>query len=199
MTVNGQSDVVRGRATTKSKRRNRRTKMPNPDYLPSIVYLIHRIAVRVEDSINAKARKYRLRVGEIRVLMRILSHGDLSVGELAEMTSIEPSALSHLLRRLGAEGWIKRTRGETDNRVVLVRLTERGRKFAATLQPYIGEYNDAATQGIRPDQLLALRSQLEHIYHNIIRLEHSLHDFPEFEGTRRSRRTERNQRPARDL
>ncbi len=75
---------------------------------PSIVYLIHRIAARLEDSINAKARKYRLRIGEIRVLMRILSHGDLNVGQLASMTSIEPSALSHLLRRLVQEGWVTR-------------------------------------------------------------------------------------------
>lgn len=146
---------------------------------PSFAYLIHRIAVRLEDSINAKARKYRLRVGEIRVLMRILNHGDLSVGELAQRTSIEPSALSHLLKRLADEGWVVRNRNTKDNRLVHVGLTERGRDFAKTLQPYIREYNDAATDGIKPEQLLILRSQLEKIYDNIVRLEGSLHDFPE--------------------
>jgi DNA-binding MarR family transcriptional regulator len=155
--------------------------MPRPGRQRSIAYLIHRIAVRIEDSINAKARKYRLRIGEIRVLMRLLDYGDLSVGELAERTSIEPSALSHLLRRLEAEGWTARARSAKDSRQVLVSLTERGKKNAATLQPYIREYNQAAESGIKPEKLEDLYSQLETIYANIVRLEVSLHDFPEFD------------------
>jgi DNA-binding MarR family transcriptional regulator len=146
---------------------------------PSIAYLVHRIAARLEDSINAKARKYRLRIGEIRVLMRILDYGDLSVGRLADMTSIEPSALSHLLRRLAQEGWVTRTRSAKDNRLVHIGLTERGHDFAQTLQPYIHEYEGAVTQGIKADQLAALRAQLEKIYANIVQLESSLHDFPD--------------------
>lgn len=153
--------------------------MRNPR--PSIAYLIHRIAVRIEDSINAKARKYRLRVSEIRVLMRLLTHGDLSVGQLAEMTSIEPSALSHLLRRLHAESLISRTRYTKDNRLVFINLTERGKKFASTLQPYIQEYNSAAENGIKAEQLEVLYAQLETIYTNIIKLESSLHQFPDFD------------------
>lgn len=154
---------------------------------PSIAYLIHRIAVRLEDSINAKARKYRLRIGEIRVLMRILDHGDLSVGRLADMTSIEPSALSHLLRRLAQGGWVTRTRSAKDNRLVHVGLTERGRDFAQTLQPYIHEYEGAVTQGIAADRRAALRAELEKIYRNIVELESSLHDFPEIEVGRARR------------
>lgn len=146
---------------------------------PSIAYLVHRIAARLEDSINAKARKYRLRIGEIRVLMRILDYGDLSVGRLADMTSIEPSALSHLLRRLAQGGWVTRTRSAKDNRLVHIGLTERGRDFAETLQPYIHEYEGAVTQGIAADRLGALRAELENIYQNIVRLESSLHDFPD--------------------
>jgi DNA-binding MarR family transcriptional regulator len=153
--------------------------MAKPNLQPSIAYLIHRIAARIEDSINAKARKYRLRISEIRVLMRILSHGDLSVGQLADMTSIEPSALSHLLRRLNQEGLVSRARSTMDNRLVLVSLTEAGRKLASTLQPHIQEYNYAAEKGIKAEQLEVLRAQLDTIYSNIIRLEDSLPDFPE--------------------
>jgi DNA-binding MarR family transcriptional regulator len=171
--------------------------MPQGTQQPSIVYLIHRIAVRLEDSINAKARKYRLRVGEIRVLMRILNYGDLTVGELAEMTSIEPSALSHLLRRLDTEGWVTRKRSDKDNRLVLVSLTPRGRQFAATLQPYLFEYNDAATNGIKADALTALREQLTSIYQNIVRLEDSLHDFPDMDmAAPKAKRNGRAQRAA---
>jgi DNA-binding MarR family transcriptional regulator len=168
--------------------------MPTPR--PSIAYLIHRIAVRIEDSINSKARKYRLRVSEIRVLMRLLTHGDLSVGQLAEMTSIEPSALSHLLRRLDKDGLIARTRYTKDNRLVFINLTPRGKKFASTLQPHIQEYNSAAEKGIRSEQLEILYAQLDTIYANIIKLEGSLHAFPDFDlqqpETRRPARVTRD-------
>ena len=153
--------------------------MPAPR--PSIAYLIHRIAVRIENSINSKARKYRLRVSEIRVLMRLLTHGDLSVGQLAEMTSIEPSALSHLLRRLDKEGLVSRTRYTKDNRLVFINLTPRGKKFASTLQPHIQEYNSAAERGIKAEQLEILYAQLDTIYTNIIKLESSHHEFPDFD------------------
>src|SRR5262245_7224317 len=138
---------------------------------PSISYLIHRIAVRLENSINSKARKYRLRIGEIRVLMRLLDHGDLPVGDLAQITSIAPSALSHLLQRLDSDGWITRARKRKDSRIVLVSLTQTGRNFAKMLQPYVSEYNDAAVQGIKPAEQAILRNLLEIIYHNIVRLE----------------------------
>lgn len=157
---------------------------------PSIAYLVHRIAARLEDSINAKARKYRLRIGEIRVLMRILDYGDLSVGRLADMTSIEPSALSHLLRRLAQQGWVTRTRSTRDSRLVHIDLTERGRDFAQTLQPYIHEYEGAVTHGIAAGQLPALRAHLEKIYQNIVRLESSLHDFPDIAVDRAKQRSQ---------
>ncbi len=174
--------------------------MPTPR--PSIAYLIHRIAVRIEDSINSKARKYHLRVSEIRVLMRLLNHGDLSVGQLAEMTSIEPSALSHLLRRLHKEGLVSRTRYTRDNRLVFINLTPRGKSFASTLQPHIQEYNSAAEKGIKAEQLEVLYAQLETIYTNIIKLEGSLHDFPDFDfdhpKTKRTGRSRRNGATQRD-
>jgi hypothetical protein len=100
------------------------------------------------------------------------------------MTSIEPSALSHLLRRLAQGGWVTRTRSAKDNRLVHIGLTERGRDFAQTLQPYIHEYEGAATQGIEDDRLVALRAELEKIYRNIMQLESSLRDFPDIDFDR---------------
>lgn len=147
---------------------------------PSIPYLIHRIAVRIEDSINARARKYGLKVSEIRVLMRLLDHGDMRVGELAELTSLEPSALSHTLRRIGEAGWISRTRAASDNRQVLVSLTAKGKRLARLLHPHIRRYNDVASRDIAPAQLRALRDALDRIYENIAGMQKSVPDFPDF-------------------
>ena len=150
---------------------------------PSIPYLIHRIAVRVEDSINKKARKYGLRIGEIRVLMRLFTYGPLHAGQLAQMTSIENSALSHLLRRLHARALLTRTRPSSDQRLVMVDLTARGRRIAALLRPHIRRYNDVATTGVSAGDIARLRELLGQVYDNVVRLEHALPEFPEPERT----------------
>ena len=149
---------------------------------PSIPYLIHRIAVRIEDSVNARARKYGLKVNEIRVLMRLVEHGDMRVGELAELTSLEPSTLSHTLRRIGAAGWIARNRAATDNRQVLVSLTPKGKRFARLLHPHIRRYNDVASEHISVAELRTLRGALDRIYQNLLGMDKSLPDFPDFDG-----------------
>ena len=158
---------------------------------PSFPYLIHRIAVRIEDSINAKARKYRLKVSEIRVLMRLLDHGDVRVGELAALTSLEPSALSHILRRLGEAGWVSRMRATSDNRQVLVSLTAKGRRLARLLHPHIRRYNDIAGRGLSAAQRLALRAALATIYENIVGMGQSLPDFPDFAADAAAARPQR--------
>lgn len=147
---------------------------------PSIPYLVHRIAVRIEESINAKAKKYGLRIGEIRVLMRLLDNGDLPVGELARMTSIEISTLSHILKRMSHDGWIARARHTKDNRSVLVSLTEKGRKLGIVLRPYIRRYNDLAVRRIPAAEIAQLRDVLGRIYENVLSTEASMPEFPDF-------------------
>lgn len=147
---------------------------------PSIPYLVHRIAVRIEDSINAKAKKYGLRIGEIRILMRLLDHGDLSVGELARMTSIEISTLSHILKRMSHNGWITRARHAKDNRSVLASLTDKGRKLAVVLRPYIRRYNDLAVRRIPAADVAHLRDILDRIYENVLSTQDSMPEFPDF-------------------
>ena len=172
--------------------------MPKSPPEPSIPYLIHRIAVRIEDSVNARARKYGLKVSEIRVLMRLLEHGDMRVGALAERTSLEISALSHTLRRLGEAGWIQRSRAASDNRQVLVSLTAKGKRLARLLHPHIRRYNDVARQGIPAAELRLLRRALDRIYDNIDGMRKSLPDFPDFsEPAPRPPRNKARRRPAR--
>ena len=165
---------------------------------PSIPYLIHRIAVRIEESVNARARKYGLKVNEIRVLMRLVEHGDMRVGDLAELTSLEPSTLSHTLRRIGEAGWIARNRAASDNRQVLVSLTPKGKRFARMLHPHIRRYNDVASDKIPASRLRALRQALDTIYRNIAGMDKSLPDFPDFadQGAASGPTRRRARRPA---
>ncbi|MNF90596.1 Organic hydroperoxide resistance transcriptional regulator [compost metagenome] len=51
----------------------------------------------------------------------------LTVGEISQHLLTDPGSLTPLLKRLEAEGLLKRTRSREDERVVLVHLSEQGR------------------------------------------------------------------------
>ncbi|MDD1014857.1 MULTISPECIES: MarR family winged helix-turn-helix transcriptional regulator [Pseudomonas] len=90
----------------------------------------------------------------------------LTVGEISQRLLTDPGSLTPLLKRLEAEGLLKRTRSHADERVVLVQLSEQGRALQARAKdvpPCIlaasGE-NLERLQQLQAD-LLALRANLQ--------------------------------------
>ena len=86
------------------------------DILPHpFAYRLHRIISVIEDKANRRIGAFGLRVQGLRVILW-LHGGTQLVGELAECTSLEPSALSHILRRLASAKLVARERVDSDNR-----------------------------------------------------------------------------------
>ncbi|MBD9678152.1 MarR family transcriptional regulator [Pseudomonas sp. PDM18] len=62
------------------------------------------------------------------IAMLVLWEEDgITVGEISSRMLTDPGSLTPLLKRLEAEGLITRTRSQADERVVQLRLTEKGR------------------------------------------------------------------------
>jgi DNA-binding MarR family transcriptional regulator len=82
---------------------------------------------------------------EVEVLA-VLGEGPRRITELAELEGLAQPTMTVLVRRLETRGWVSRTGHPDDGRVVLVAITERGRK---------------AVEAFRAEFLAALRSDLE--------------------------------------
>jgi DNA-binding MarR family transcriptional regulator len=82
---------------------------------------------------------------EVEVLA-VLGEGPRRITELAELEGLAQPTLTVLVRRLQARGWVSRAGHPDDGRVVLIAITERGRK---------------AVEAFRAEFLAALRSDLE--------------------------------------
>jgi DNA-binding MarR family transcriptional regulator len=63
------------------------------------------------------------------LLFGLRDHAHLSLGELAFAADLSPAAATEMLDSLAASGLVHRERSEHDRRVVLISLTERGRKL----------------------------------------------------------------------
>jgi len=144
-----------------------RTQRP-PDDQPSLPFLVHRIASRLEHQINRAAKVDGLKIEGIRILLRLLRGGDQRVGQLAIATSIEQSALSHMLKRMEASGLVSRGKAEErDVRTALVSLTLRGRRKAQKYAPLFKAIDDAWMEGISLPDRRRLKQMLRNIYERI--------------------------------
>ena len=82
-------------------------------------------------------RKYARHVREggisgrkMSALRYVLETGPRTIGQLGAYHYISDSSASEMVGQLEELGYVTRTRSEEDNRVVLVDLTQAGRKFA---------------------------------------------------------------------
>ncbi|ACY14191.1 MarR family winged helix-turn-helix transcriptional regulator [Haliangium ochraceum] len=65
------------------------------------------------------------------VMMVLWERDELTVSEIGERLFLDSATLTPLLKRLEAAGWVLRTRAKSDERQVIISLTEDGRALEA--------------------------------------------------------------------
>lgn len=103
------------------------------------------------------------------VLMVLWEHAPRTVGEIGERALLNSNTLTPLLKRLEAQGLIRRQRAVGDERVVEVHLTARGELLqaeCACVQHALREQIAMA-----PEKLLALKAGLDEFLEHLQRLE----------------------------
>ena len=134
----------------------------------TVPFLVARVAT-VMNGWHADFRKLGLSVLSVRVMAVLALNGGASVGELADATSIDPSTLSHILRRLERAKLVRKARQDHDNRSVRVTTTAKGRAIARRCQDTAVKHDRLLTCGLAPSQVRALKRALQRIYSNITR------------------------------
>ena len=95
---------------------------------------------RAADSVSTRVHAMlppELTVTQFGVLEALHHLGPLCQGELAEKLLKSGGNLTLVVSNLAKAGWVKRERGATDRRFVVVRLTPRGERLIAGLFPRI--------------------------------------------------------------
>lgn len=95
------------------------------------------------------------------VMLALWQHEPASVRELSRLLRLDAGTLSPLLKRLEASGLLVRARDTSDERVLAVTLTERGRALrrqAEGIPPAV-----VARLGMEVEELRALHATLSHV------------------------------------
>jgi DNA-binding MarR family transcriptional regulator len=141
------------------------TKLDLDNYLP---YLVNRVGTIIADQWGGEQlAPYRLSIAMWRVMAVLASKGGQRQIDLADLTSIEVSTLSRLVTRLVRMGIVSRTRSASSTREVVVKLTAKGKAQVARLVPPARDYEAAASAGVPPEELAAVKNALRRMYANM--------------------------------
>lgn len=99
------------------------------------------------------------------VMMVLWEQDQLTVSDIGERLFLDSATLTPLLKRMEAQGLLQRARARSDERQVIISLTEQGhalRKEAAQIMSAIQCASQCSIEEITSlrDQLVALRSKL---------------------------------------
>ena len=99
-----------------------------------------------------------LSIASMAVLGSLFRHGDLTVGELAALERVQPPSMTRKVNGLEAGGYVARRRHETDGRVVVVTLTDRGRERLLADRRRRDEWLPRQLRDLTPEERDVLRA-----------------------------------------
>lgn len=90
----------------------------------------------------------------------------ISQRELSVLLHVADSSVGRLLDRLERDEMVVRLTNESDRRVTMVMLTERGEALIKKLIPYGEKFNDDLTEGIKQEDLIVFQNVLDKMIEN---------------------------------
>jgi DNA-binding MarR family transcriptional regulator len=103
-------------------------------------------------------RDVELTYPQYLVMIVLWEQGDLTVKRMGELLRLDSGTLSPLLKRLESKGLVARVRSASDERSVIIELTEAGQELRVAAQQVPREIEAAA--GLGNDEVLALQDLL---------------------------------------
>ena len=112
-------------------------------------------------------KEYGLRVPEWRALAALYARKDSTMGELAELATIDRTTLTRTIDRMEEAGWLSRLADETDMRITRLALTAAGRRMFDRIWPEVQQLNALALDGLSRGEIESLRKTLERMRANL--------------------------------
>jgi DNA-binding MarR family transcriptional regulator len=152
----------------RERRRDReRTRVPSRDPRLGEVLEFMRVTWALDHALHRGSKRMRSNLGVTgpqRFVIRIVGRfPDLTAGRLAALLHLHPSTLTGVLRRLEAQGLLRRRADPVDRRRCLVVINAKGRRLNVETAGTIEAGVRRALHGASPRQLEAARELLSAI------------------------------------
>src|SRR3984893_9035183 len=125
------------------------------------------ILARRTRAINACLRPYSLDYSRWRVLAVLQEHSGATMGQLADLTSVDRTTLTRTLGLMEEARLVARKERESDRRSLVISLTPKGLRMFARILPLTLAETDRALTGFSSAEIGALRDRLRRIADNL--------------------------------
>jgi DNA-binding MarR family transcriptional regulator len=143
-----------------------KTKTDLPIPANALLHLDQQMCFALYSANLALHKVYRKLLGELDltypqylVMLVLWQRDEVTVSDIGEKLFLDSATLTPLLKRLETAGWLLRQRAKTDERQVIITLTDAGKALKEKAQG-IPEAVMCATE-CDIDEMVALKSQLE--------------------------------------
>ena len=130
-------------------------------------YLMNRITGRYNSTVQSSLSAMRMTTTKLRVLAVLSVIDGISVNELAVYTVTEQSTLSRTLASLEDEGYVRSDASDSDNRIRVNYLTQKGSRLFAESWPHMHKAYRQMFQGIPDDEADAFINTLRKMLRNV--------------------------------
>lgn len=96
--------------------------------------MLRKINDSVDQVFSPLADAHHITMMQMRLLMELYQGGEHTIGSLAKALSLTGGNASSMCKRLEREGHLARIRDSNDERVVNLRLTEKGEKIVRNIE-----------------------------------------------------------------
>src|SRR5690242_6093447 len=105
--------------------------------------------------------------GQLTLLYTLVERGHCSMQELAEELAVAPSTATAMVKRLVAQGYVERSRGDEDWRTVWVTPTEAGRHAVEVYQQARLRVLQCRLNYLSDEERASIQAALPALYHLI--------------------------------
>lgn len=134
-----------------------------PPLLNRISFMMHRINAHMMRVCNPYFQEWGVDLVTSRMMVALLEKGPLSAGEIVRIMALPQSTISHQIKRLEKLGYLQRAAGETDSRMVIADLTERGREVAVAANALSRRVTDELLKAIGDEDIAVVRAALKRV------------------------------------
>lgn len=130
------------------------------DYLPALMARAQSI---IERNFHEIVRARGFTVSEWRVLASLAGSGPVPIGRLAQFVVMKQPTVTRVLDRQEARGEVRRIAHETDRRITLVFITQKGTRQVAELIEQAREHDQRLLEALGYEKAATLKASLRQI------------------------------------
>ena len=124
----------------------------------------------VAKGVEYEVAPYNLTIVEFALIRLFLTDEEWTTTQLSRILPVDGPAISRQVNKLTEMGLLYRRRTRNDRRIVLLRLTEKGKALGLKLHQRVHAYEESLREGIAEEELDSLRSAIIKILDNQDRL-----------------------------